>query len=56
MSPFFASGGQSIEASPSVISPSNVYSGLVSFRIEWFDLLVVQGPLNSKVINSPAEE
>ena len=29
------------------ISPSNDYSGLISFRIEWFDLLVVQGPLKS---------
>ena len=25
------------------ISPSNEYSGLISFRINWFDLLVVQG-------------
>ena len=25
------------------ISPSNVYSGLTSFRIDWFDLLAVQG-------------
>ena len=24
-------------------SPSNEYSGLISFRIDWFDLLVVQG-------------
>ena len=29
------------------ISPSSEYSGLISFRIDWFDLLVVQGPLNS---------
>ena len=29
------------------ISPSNEYSGLISFRIEWFDLLVVQGTLKS---------
>ena len=27
------------------ISPSNQYSGLISFRIEWFDLLEVQGTL-----------
>ena len=26
-------------------SPSNEYSGLISFRIDWFDLLVVQGSL-----------
>ena len=43
------------------ISPSNEYSGLISFRIDWFDLLAVQGTLksllqyhNSKVsINKP---
>ena len=29
------------------ISPSNEYSGLISFRIDWSDLLVVQGPLKS---------
>ena len=29
------------------ISPSNEYSGLISFRIEWFDLLAVQGIFKS---------
>ena len=29
------------------ISPSNEYSGLISFRIDWFHLLVVQGTLKS---------
>ena len=29
------------------ISPSNEYSGLISFRIEWFDFLAVQGTLKS---------
>ena len=29
------------------ISPSNDYSGLISFRIVWFDLLVVHGTLKS---------
>ena len=29
------------------ISPSNEYSGLISFRIEWFDLLAVQETLKS---------
>ena len=29
------------------ISPSTEYSGLVSFRIDWFDLLAVQGTLKS---------
>ena len=30
-----------------IISPSNVYSGLISFRIDWFDLFAVQGTLKS---------
>ena len=29
------------------ISPSNEYSGLISFRIDWFDLLTIQGTLKS---------
>ena len=29
------------------ISPSNEYSGLISYRIGWFDLLAVQGTLKS---------
>ena len=29
------------------ISPSNEYSGLISFRIDWFEILAVQGNLNS---------
>ena len=29
------------------ISPSNEYSGFISFRTEWFDLLAVQGTLKS---------
>ena len=29
------------------ISPSKEYSGLISFRIDWFDLLAVQGTLKS---------
>ena len=29
------------------ISPSNEYSGLISFRIDWLDLLPVQGTLKS---------
>ena len=28
-------------------SPSNEYPGLISFRMDWFDLLAVQGPLKS---------
>ena len=29
------------------ISPSNEYSGLISFRVDWFDLLAVWGTLNN---------
>ena len=29
------------------ISPSNEYSGLISFRMDWFDFLAVQGTLKS---------
>ena len=29
------------------INPSNEYSGLISFRLDWFDLLAVQGTLKS---------
>ena len=30
------------------ISPSSEYSGLISFRIDWFDLLAVQGNVQMK--------
>ena len=46
MSQFFASGGHSIGFSFS-LSPSNEYSRLISFRIDWVDLLAVQGTLKS---------
>ena len=42
VSQFFTSGGQSFS-----ISPSNEYSGLIFFRIDWLDLLAVQGTLKS---------
>ena len=29
------------------INPSNKYSGLISFRVDWFDLLAVQGTLEN---------
>ena len=45
MSWFFASGDQSIGSFS--ISPSNEYSGLISFGIDWFDLLAIQGTLKS---------
>ena len=31
------------------ISPSNEYSGLISFRIDWFDLIAVQGTIKKWV-------
>ena len=46
MSQLFASGGQSIGFSLS-ISPSNEHPGLISFRMDWLDLLAVQGTLKS---------
>ena len=42
MSQLFASGGQSIGVSASNISPSNEHSGLISFRMDWLDLLAVR--------------
>ena len=47
MSVLFASGGQSTGASASASVPSNEYSGLISFRMDWFDLLSVQGTLKN---------
>ena len=44
MSQFFISGGQ-IQAIQLQHQPSNEYSGLISFRIDWLDLLAVQGTL-----------
>ena len=42
VSQFFISGGQIFS-----ISPSNKYSGLISFRLDWLDLLAVQGTLKA---------
>ena len=47
MSQLFASGGQKYWSFSFSISPSNEYSGLISFRMDWFDLLAVQGTLKS---------
>ena len=47
MSQLFASGGQSTKSFSFSIIPSNEYSGLISFRIDWLDLLAVQGTLKS---------
>jgi len=47
MSRLFTKGGQSIGASASASIFNIQYSGLISFRIDWFDLLAVQGTLKS---------
>ena len=47
MSQFSTSGGQSIGSFCFNITPCNEYSGLISFRIDWLDLLAVQGTLKS---------
>ena len=47
MSQFFTSGGQKYWNFSFSISPSNEYSGMISFRMDWLDLLAVQGTLKS---------
>ena len=47
MNRFFASGGQNIGSFSFSISHSNEYSGLISFRMDWLNLLAVQGTLKS---------
>ena len=54
MSQFFASGGQRIRVSASTsVLPifRTEYSGLISFRMDWFDLLAVQGIIKSFLQN-----
>ena len=47
MSQFYPSGGQKYWSFSFSISPSNEYSGLILFRIDWFDFLAIQGTLKS---------
>ena len=47
MSQFFTLGGQSTGSFSFSIIPSNEYSGLISFRMDWLDLPAVQGTLKS---------
>ena len=47
VSQLFASGGQSIKSFSFSINPSYEYSGLIFFRMDWLDLLAVQGALKS---------
>ena len=55
MSQFFPSCGQSISFSLN-ISPSNEYSGLISFRMDWLDLLAVQGTLKRVFSNTTVQK
>ena len=43
----FAKGGQNIGSFSFSISPSKEYSGPISFRMDWLDLLAVQGTLKN---------
>ena len=52
MSRLFASSAQGIGVSASNISPSNEYSGLTSFRMDWLDHLAVQETLKSLLQHS----
>ena len=60
MSQFFALGGQSIGVSASTLVLPDEYSGLIFFRMDWLDLLAVQGlsrvfsSITFKSINSPS--
>ena len=47
MSQLFAWGGQSTGVSSFSIIPSKEHPGLISFRMDWLDLLAVQGTLKS---------
>ena len=47
MSQLFAWGGQSIGVSALPIIPSKEHPGLISFRMDWLDLVAVQGTLKS---------
>ena len=51
-----ALGGQGIAVSASESSLSNEYSGFISFRIDWFDLLALQGTLKSSLRDSLAPQ
>ena len=47
MSQLFTSGGQSTGVSASASVLPNEHSGLISFRMDWLDLLTAQGTLKS---------
>ena len=56
MSQLFASGGQSIGSFSFNISPSNEHPGLISFRMDWLDLLAVQGTLSRVFSNTTVQK
>ena len=55
MSQLFTSGGQSIGASASASVLPNEYSGLFSFRMDWLELLAIQGTLKSPLQHHSSE-
>ena len=55
MSQLFTSGGQSIGVSASALLLPVYISGLISFRMDWLDLLAVHGTLKSLLQHLSAE-
>ena len=51
MSQLFASDGQSIKSFSFSISPSNEQPGLISFRMDWLDLLAIHRTLKTSLLN-----
>ena len=52
MSQLFTSGGQNIGVSASISVLPNEHSGLISFRMDWLDLLAGQGTLEARDISN----
>ena len=55
MSQLFSSGGQSVGSFSFNISSSNEHPALICFRMDWLDLLVVQGNLKSLLQHHSSE-
>ena len=55
MSQLFTSGGQSIKSFSFNISPSSEHPGLISFRMDWLELLAVQGTLK-RILQHPSSK
>ena len=53
MNQFFTSGGPEYWSFSFNISPSNEHPGLISFGMDWLDLLAVQGTLNKESSPTP---